>query len=144
MKRQRAAPVAAGRPTPSIGARTLRAVLFLGGAVATAAGLHSVFAGAKSLPGQPPANPVVESELRYYAGFYVAYGLLTLRIAPRADRDTAAVRALAGTLLLAGLARAGGWIAVGPPQRLQRGLLVIELAAPPLIVGWHARVAPDG
>jgi hypothetical protein len=67
-------------------ARGLRVMLLGGGAVATAAGLHT----------------------RYYAGFYVAYGLLAARTALRADRDVTTERALAGTVLLAGLARARG------------------------------------
>jgi hypothetical protein len=83
----------------------------------------------------------VENELRFYAAFYVAYGLAALRLAPRADRDAAAVRALAGALFLAGLARCGGWRAVGRPHRLQRALLVIELAGPPLLVRWQSRLA---
>jgi hypothetical protein len=122
----------------------LKGVFYVGGAVATAAGLHTIVAGAKSLPHQKPANPSVESELRFYAAFYVAYGVAALRTASRADRETANVRALAGALLLAGLARAGGWLAVGRPQRLQLALLFIELAAPPPIVAWQARVAARG
>jgi hypothetical protein len=122
----------------------LRAVFRTGGVVATAAGLHTVIAGARSIARQGTANPSVESELRFYAAFYVAYGVVALHVAPRADRDTAAVRALAGALFLAGLARAGGWLAVGRPHGLQRGLLVIELAAPPLVVAWQERVALRG
>lgn len=103
-----------------------------------------MIAGAKSLPGQEVANPSVESELRFYAAFYVAYGIVALRVAPRADRDILAVRALAGALFLAGLARACGWLAVGKPHGLQRGLLAIELAAPPLIIAWQAQLAERG
>ncbi len=51
------------------------------------------------------------------------------------------VRALAAALFFAGLARAGGWLAVGRPSRLQRRLLVIELAAPPAVVVWQSRLA---
>jgi hypothetical protein len=119
----------------------LRAVFYVGGLVATTAGLHTVVVGARSLPGQEVAHPSVESELRFYAAFYLAYGIAALRVAPRADRDSTAVRALAGVLFLAGLARAGGWLAAGRPHRLQRGLLVIELAGPPLITAWQARLA---
>jgi hypothetical protein len=119
----------------------LRALFYAGGVVATAAGLHTVMAGARSLPHHGPANPSVESELRFYAAFYAAYGLVALRTAPRADRDTATVRALAGALFLAGLGRAGGWLAVGRPHRLQLALLVMELAAPPSVVAWQARLA---
>jgi hypothetical protein len=127
--------------TASFDRSALRAVFYLGGLIATTAGLHTVIAGAKSLPGQKRANPTVESELRFYAAFYVAYGVVALRVAPRAERETLTVRALAGALFFAGLARACGWLAIGKPHGVQRGLLVIELAAPPLITAWQARVA---
>jgi hypothetical protein len=130
------------RVTPSLGRRALRGAFYLGGAVATAAGLHTVIAGARSVPRQELANPSVESELRFYAAFYVAYGFAVLRAAPRADRDSATVRALAAALLLAGLGRAAGWLAVGRPDRLQVVLLAIELGAPLPLVAWQARVAP--
>jgi Domain of unknown function (DUF4345) len=123
---------------------TLRALLYVVGAVATTAGLHSVTAGVRSLPGRQSASAPVESELRFYAAFYVAYGVAALRVAPRADHDAEAVRALAGALFLAGLARAGGWLAAGPPHPLQRALLVLELAGPPAVVAWQARLASPG
>lgn len=122
----------------------LRGLFYIGGLVATGAGLHTMVAGGKSLPGQQRANPSVESELRFYGAFYLAYGLVVLRAAPGADRDTAAVRGIAGALFLAGLSRAGGWLAVGRPHRNQRALLAIELGAPPLTVAWQARLAARG
>ena len=112
----------------------LRGAFYLAGGVATTAGLHTVVTGARSIVGQQQANPSVESELRFYAAFYVSYGLLLLKVAPRADRDSGAVRAIAGALWLAGLARAGGWYATGRPNRIQRVLLAIELLAPPVVV----------
>jgi hypothetical protein len=121
--------------------RALRAALCAGGVVATTAGLHTVVAGAKSLPGQGQADPVLESELRFYAAFYVAYGLAALRVGPHAATETAAVRALAGALFLAGAARAGGWLAVGRPHRVQRMLMAVELALPPLLIAGQARLA---
>jgi hypothetical protein len=125
-------------------AGALRAVVRLTGGVATAAGLHTVLAGARSLPAQRPANPVVESELRFYAAFYVAYGLTALRVAPRADRDTAGVRALAGALFLGGVSRLSGWRAAGRPAMGQLALLAMELAGPPSVVAWQARLAARG
>ena len=121
--------------------RSLKAAFYAGGVVATVAGLHTAVAGGRSLPGRQLRSASVESELRFYGAFYAAYGVCVLRTAPRAHRDAAAVRALAGALFCAGLARAGAWLAAGPPHPLQRGLLAIELAAPPLVVALQRRVA---
>jgi hypothetical protein len=132
--------------TPPAGS-ALRVGLGVGGLVATAAGLHTVLAGARSVPGRPRAGAGMESELRYYAGFYVAYGVAALRTAPRADRDPVAVRALAGALFLSGLARAGAWRAAGAPHPVQRALLALELGIPPLLVAAQERAgrfADDG
>ena len=115
--------------------------LYLGGAVATAAGLHTVIAGAKSVPGQSQEAPAsVESELRYYGAFYAAYGLALMRLAPHAAREPNRVRAAAGVLFGAGLARAGAWLTAGRPHPAQRVLLAIELAAPAAIL-WQRRLA---
>lgn len=120
--------------------RHLRGLLYLGGAVATSAGLHTLLGGGKSFPPWRHAGAMVESELRFYAAFYVAYGLLVFRTAGRVDRDPPAVHALAAALFLAGLGRAGAWLTVGKPHPLQRALLAIELAAPPFVVLEHARL----
>jgi hypothetical protein len=120
--------------------RRLRGLLYLGGLVATSAGLHTLLSGGKSFPPWRHADAMVESELRFYSAFYVAYGLLMLRTARRADRDPSAIRGLAGALFLAGLGRTGAWLTVGKPHPLQRALLAIELAAPPLVVVEDARL----
>lgn len=120
--------------------RRLRGLLNLGGVVATSAGLHTLVGGGRSFPPWRPASPMVESELRFYSAFYVAYGLTLLRAAGRAERDPAAIRALAGALFLAGLGRAGSWLTVGRPHPLQQALLAIELTAP-LVVVDHVRRA---
>ncbi len=85
---------------------------------------------------------MVESELRFYSAFYVAYGLTLLRTAGRAERDPATVRALAGALFLAGAGRASAWVTVGRPHPLQQALLAIELAAPAFLVAEQAGIDP--
>jgi hypothetical protein len=118
----------------------MRGLLYLCGIVPTLAGLHTLLAGGKSFPPWKQAGPMVESELRFYSAFYVAYGLNVLRTASRAEPDPAAVNAIAAALFLAGLGRAGAWLAVGKPHPLQRALLAIELATPPLVVLERARL----
>ena len=113
--------------------------LTLGGVVATAAGLHTLFVGGRSLPPRRHADPMVESELRFYAAFYVAFGLVMLHTAAQTERDRHTVNALAGTLLLAGLGRAGAWLATGKPHPFQQALLVAELVLPSAIASTYSR-----
>ncbi len=120
--------------------RALRAVLYAGGTLATVTGFHTAATGARSLPGQEPANPVIESELRFFAAIYVAFGLTALRVAPHADREPERVRALMAAILLAGLARAGAWRATGKPHPGQRLLLAVELTLPPAVAALQRRV----
>jgi hypothetical protein len=122
------------------GRKAFRGVVYALGAVATGAGLHTVLLGGRSIPGGGVSDPRIESELRFYAAFYVAYGLAALRVAPRADREEDAVRALGGAMLLAGLARAAAWRDAGRPSDAQLTLLAIELAGPPALVAWQARL----
>ena len=120
--------------------RAFRAVVYAAGTVATSAGLHTVAVGGRSVAGEDTANARLESELRFYGAFYVAYGLSLLRTAPRADEDAAGVAAAAGALFLAGVARAGAWRAAGRPHPVQQALLGIELAGPPAMVAWQRRL----
>jgi AcrR family transcriptional regulator len=120
--------------------RRLRGLLHLGGIVATCAGLHTLLVGGRSFPPWRAASAMVESELRFYSAFYVAYGLLAFRTARHASPDPPAVRALAAALFLAGLGRAGAWLTVGKPHPLQQALLAIEVVGPPLVVVEQARL----
>lgn len=92
------------------------------------------------MPGQGAANSALESEMRYYAGFYAAFGLAALHAAPQAGSDAKTIRALSGCVFASGLGRLAAWRQVGPPHPLQRALLGIELAGPAAIVGWQARL----
>jgi hypothetical protein len=115
-------------------------MLYLGGLVATSAGLHTLLGGGRSFPPWRQAGAMVESELRFYSAFYVAYGVFVFRTARRPDPDPSAVRALAAALFLAGVGRAGAWVTVGKPHPVQRALLAIELAAPVLVIREQARL----
>lgn len=120
--------------------RALRATVGTIGTIATTAGLHTVFSGARSVPGHATAGPELESELRFYAAFYVAYGLAALRLAPRVGHDPRALHGLAGAMFLGGLGRAPAWHASGPPHPTQRALMAIELALPAALLAWQRRL----
>jgi hypothetical protein len=117
--------------------RALR-VLFTGlGVVPILTGLFAVFAGPGAQVDGESVNTSVESEYRFFAALWVAYGVAALWVAPRVDRETIAVRALALILFSAGIARAIAWIAAGRPHWSFLALLSLELLIPPLILHWH-------
>lgn len=123
------------------GMRALQALLTAIGVVAVAAGLFAVVTGIGGMPGDHPASPSVDSELRFFAVFWMAYGVVAIRVAPRAHLQTTAVRGLALALFVAGIARAISWLDVGRPDSLYLVLLALELGLPPLLVAWQARLA---
>lgn len=119
----------------TLGNDHVRRVLRVGGLVAVGAGAHTAAAGGRSVPGfGARADARLESELRFYGVFYVAYGVELWRAAARIDRDPTRVRELAAVLFSAGIARAAGWRRAGRPSAPQLLLLAAELIAPPLLV----------
>ena len=121
--------------------RLLRGLLRVVGLVAILTGVFAILTGAAGMPGDVDADPSAESELRYFAAFWVAYGVVALLTAPRVATATAAVRGLALAMFVGGLGRAIAWIAVGRPHGLFVALMAIELTGPPLVVSWQSRVA---
>ena len=119
----------------------LRALLTGIGVVAVTTGLFAVITGTGGMSGDNAASVNVESELRYFAAFWVAYGGAALWLAPRAAQEQTAVRALAGFMFLGGIARAIAWIDSGRPDDLFVALLVLELVIPPLVIALQARAA---
>ena len=117
----------------------LRALLTGIGLVAVTTGLFAGITGTSGMPGENAASANVESELRYFAAFWVAYGVVALWLAPRAAQAQTAVRALAGFMFLGGIARAIAWIDSGRPDDLFVALLVLELAIPPLVIALQVR-----
>ena len=118
----------------------LRALLGLGGVVAISAGLHTVVTGGKSLPPWRHASATVESELRWYSAYYVAFGFFVLRTAAPARPDPRAVQAIAAAVFLGALGRAGAWVTVGKPHPFQRALLAVELTLPPIFMVEQRRL----
>ena len=126
------------RPTEE---RVLQALLTTVGLVAMATGAFALITGSGGMPGEIEANATVESELRYFAAFWIAYGAIAFRTAPRVATATVAVRALALAMFIGGLGRALAWIDVGRPHGSMVVLMVIELVLPALLVFSQQRAA---
>lgn len=123
------------------GRRLLQSFLALLGAVMAGAGAATVILGAGSVAGVGAVTPEVDSEMRFYAVWYVVAGAALLRAVPRIGSSAATVRVVGAAFFVAGCARALSWAAVGRPHEVALVLMAIELALPFVIVPWQAAVA---
>jgi hypothetical protein len=120
--------------------RLLQALFGALGVVSILTGLFAVLTGPGGQVDGEAVNASVESEFRFYASLWVAFGAAALWVAPRVDREAAVVRLLAVILFSAGLARTIAWIAAGTPHWSLLFLLGLELLLPPLILYLQAQL----
>ena len=83
-------------------------------------------------------SPNVDSELRFYAVFFVVFGILMVQSARHLERYSARIPFLLALFFAGGAARAISFFMVGPPHALFILLMGIELIAPPLLwLAWR-------
>lgn len=119
----------------------LQILLVALGSVAFLAGVYTVLTGSGGMAGDSRATPNVESELRFYAVFWIGFGVLALYAARRPGRETALLKGLALFLFLGGLARIPAWIDSGRPDAQFLVLMGLELLLPLFMVWSAVRVA---
>ena len=126
-------------------ARTLRALLIITGVVATVFGLLAVVTGVAFIEAAGDPGTGVDSELRYYAAWYVVAGLGLLRAArqPDAQLESLIIRGACGGLALGASGRVLGWITVGRPPAQYVALLIVEYVAAATLALLHSAVLGD-
>ena len=106
-----------------------------------ATGLASVVFGTEIIREGGGSNANVESELRYYAVFYVGFGLYLWSIAPEIASRGRELRWAAAVLFCGGLARVVGVLIDGWPEADYVMLMAVELVLPPVLVLWQRSIA---
>ena len=119
--------------------RGLRGLLYLFGAVAIVAGAWTVVAGGESIPAAGDLNANVESELRFYATWWIAAGVFLVWLAPRVEAQTRALRVFCALLALAATARVLAVLDTDWPSTGQTILMVVEYTLAALLPAWQAR-----
>jgi hypothetical protein len=90
-------------------------------------------------PGAAPpalAGADIDSELRFYSVFWMAWGTLVIRAADPRRGEAHRLPWLLALFLAGGLGRALGWALHGPPSLLFQILMWIELGLAPLLIAW--------
>ncbi len=128
----------------------LRANLFVLGAAAIGIGLSMLLLGSdatgqffaalinfflsdpQELHGM--SSPNVDSELRFYSVFWLAYGIIVLRAANSLEENLKFVPIFAGLFFAGGAGRLLSLMTVGYPHPLFILLMIIELVLPLLLI----------
>jgi hypothetical protein len=124
--------------------RGLLAVLVaIFGIVCAVIGLAHIVLGPHAIWGAVPVNATMDSEDRFYATYFIAFGVAIAW----ASRDLVARERLFGVLLLVfflgGVARIVSAVMVGLPNGLFIFLGSLELILPPLFWFWHRATRTD-
>ena len=89
-------------------------------------------------------SATAESEARFYAVLWFAYGVLCILAAQELEQRRAWVPWLALVFFAGGCARLIAYFAVGPPHPFFVMLMIIELALPVIMLGlWHGAQRSD-
>jgi hypothetical protein len=91
-------------------------------------------------------NAVLDSNLRFFSGFWLGGGLAMLWVVPRIEKEVGLFRALWGMIFLGGVGRVVSLFAAGvPPIPLAPivAVLALELLGAPLFVLWQRKVARE-
>jgi hypothetical protein len=91
--------------------------------------LHIVL-GPSAIPGSVPVNATMDSEDRFYATLFGAYGLALLWCVKDVERKSTVVYFLALTFLAGGIARLISIAAVGLPNTFFIAMTALELLIP--------------
>lgn len=121
--------------------RGLQATLTLFGLVALVFGSLSLLFGGAFVLGAGTVSPSLDSELRYYAAWYAAAGVVALRAARRVETEGRTIRALSAALFIGGCGRVISLVVVGTPHPVSMVLLGLELGLPLLLVPWQGSLA---
>jgi hypothetical protein len=120
--------------------RGLQVFVFLLGVVAVVAGLDTVVRGADGVLDHGEVSASVDSELRFYAAWYVLVGVTMLQASRNVERQTTVIRAVMATLFLAACGRVISLATVDTPHVFYVVLMVVEFALPVIVIPWHAAV----
>ena len=121
----------------------LRGFLWLLSLVMIVAGSVTVLLGAESVLREGSFTTDIDSEMRFYAVWYVAAGILLACAIPKVESEAFTIRLVGGAFFAAGCARALSWIVVGKPHVSQVVLMVIELCLPLVIIPMQSAVARE-
>jgi hypothetical protein len=133
-----------GRHKRAVMKKVLQVFLGLFGMAAIViASLHVVL-GPLAIPGGLYVNATMDSEDRFYATLFLAYGAALLWCIKDIERKSRVVYFLALTFFIGGLARLVSMAAVGLPNTFFMAMTVLELLIPLAMAFMQSRISKTG
>jgi len=86
-------------------------------------------------------NVLLDTNLRFFGGFWLAMGLAMLWAARKIETETTLFRALWAAIFMGGIGRVISMFAVAPPPAPFVAFTVLELAGAPFFIWWQARIS---
>ncbi|WP_083853079.1 MULTISPECIES: DUF4345 domain-containing protein [unclassified Rhodococcus (in: high G+C Gram-positive bacteria)] len=109
-------------------------------AVPLASASREIVLGPQGVPGgSPDVTPTVDSALRYANVFKFAVGPVIWSQLGQVERSPNLTYALS-SIFVGGFARLRSWQRRGRPHPVTVAAVVIEIAAPPLLIAWQRRI----
>jgi hypothetical protein len=129
-------------------ARGLQIVTGALGVLAIVTGVMAVAGGPAGMLDGQATTATVDSEVRFMAVYWLAYGVGTLYLVPRIATAGPLYRAWLAVMFASGVARAISFAVNGAPHPVIAAAILVELLLPPVLYGWQRQVAgariPDG
>ena len=87
-----------------------------------------------------PADPLLDSNLRFFAGVWFGLGVAILWLVPRIESQTVLFRVVWGAIFVGGIGRLLSMILIGMPPLPFVAFTLLEIVGAPLFIYWHYRV----
>jgi hypothetical protein len=88
-----------------------------------------------------PANPLFDSNLRFFAGVWLGLGLAIFWLIPKIEQHTLLFRVIWGMIFIGGIGRILSMLFVGLPPAPFIGFTILEIVGAPIFVVWQTRIA---
>lgn len=91
-----------------------------------------------------PRNALLDSNLRFFAGFWLGLGLAMMWLVPRIEMQTVLFRAIWIAIFIGGIGRLLSIFLIGSPPLPFIGFTILEIVGAPLFIAWQTRVTKPG